>query len=93
MLTASTYRSTVARPDADEATEPRQCPGAACASLAEASVQNNEQKTCVRCLKGEQARYRVYTDAIEMVVCAACADEARKLGISVEQLDQTLKQS
>jgi hypothetical protein len=28
-----------------------------------------------------------------MVVCAACADEARRLGISVEQLDQTLKHS
>jgi hypothetical protein len=48
---------------------------------------------CERCSKGEEARYRVYTDAMEMAVCAACADEARKLGIGVERRDQEWKPS
>jgi hypothetical protein len=40
---------------------------------------------CQRCLHGEAA-YRVHTDAIDMKVCAACAAEARRLGIAVEVL-------
>ena len=43
---------------------------------------------CQRCLSGEEARYRVYSDALEMAVCAACAAEARKLGLTVEPLSQ-----
>ena len=42
---------------------------------------------CQRCLLGKEAKYRVYTDVIDMKVCAACADEARRLGIAVEPLD------
>ena len=42
---------------------------------------------CQRCLLGKEAKYRVYTDIIDMKVCTACADEARKLGIAVEPLD------
>jgi protein-arginine kinase activator protein McsA len=43
---------------------------------------------CERCLKDEAvAAYRVFTRIIDMKVCAACADEARKLGINVEPLD------
>ena len=42
---------------------------------------------CQRCFRGEEAKYRVYTDIIDMKVCAACAEEARKLGIAVEVLD------
>ena len=42
---------------------------------------------CQRCLTGKEAKYRVYTDIIDMKVCAACADEARRLGIAVEVLD------
>jgi hypothetical protein len=38
-------------------------------------------------LTGTEAKYRVYTDIIDMKVCAACADEARKLGIAVKILD------
>ena len=38
---------------------------------------------CQRCSNGEAA-YRVHTDAIDMKVCAACAAEARRLGIAVE---------
>src|SRR5262249_1253697 len=43
---------------------------------------------CERCLKdGAHAIYRVFTGIIDMKVCTACADEARKLRISVEPLD------
>jgi hypothetical protein len=42
---------------------------------------------CQRCLSGEEAKYRVYSDALEMAVCAACAAEARKLGLTVEPLN------
>lgn len=42
---------------------------------------------CERCFTGEEAKYRTYTDIIDMKVCAACADRARKLGIAVEDLD------
>ena len=40
---------------------------------------------CQRCLSGE-AVYRVHTDTIDMKVCAACAAEARRLGIAVQVL-------
>jgi hypothetical protein len=43
---------------------------------------------CERCLKREEAKYRVHTDIIDMKVCAACAEEARRLGITVEALDR-----
>jgi hypothetical protein len=42
---------------------------------------------CQRCLLGKEAKYRVYTDIIDMKVCETCADEARRLGIAVEPLD------
>jgi hypothetical protein len=42
---------------------------------------------CQRCSTGKEAKYRVYSDVIDMKVCAACADEARRLGIAVEALD------
>jgi hypothetical protein len=62
-------------------------------SLKEGNLQagarlNDRKRKCQRCLRGEEARYRVYTDLIEMAVCAACADEARELGITVEPLSQ-----
>jgi citrate lyase beta subunit len=41
---------------------------------------------CQRCLSGKEATYRVYSDALDMAVCAACAAEARKLGLTVEPL-------
>ena len=40
---------------------------------------------CQRCCKLEEAIYRVHSDLIDMKVCAACADEARRLGIAVEK--------
>jgi len=42
---------------------------------------------CQRCLLGKEAKYRVYSDLIDMKVCETCADEARRLGIAVEVLD------
>lgn len=42
---------------------------------------------CQRCLTGKEAKYRVYTDMIDMKVCEVCADEARKLGLAVEVLE------
>jgi hypothetical protein len=44
---------------------------------------------CQRCLKDAEATCRVYTDVIDMKVCSACADEARRLGIAVEALGLT----
>jgi hypothetical protein len=41
---------------------------------------------CQRCLSGDEATYRVYSDALEMAVCVACADEARRLGLDIEPL-------
>lgn len=42
---------------------------------------------CQRCLCGEEeATCRVRSDVIDMKVCAACADEARRLGLAVEVL-------
>lgn len=41
---------------------------------------------CQRCLGNEEATYRVYSDALDMKVCATCAEEAQKIGISVELL-------
>jgi hypothetical protein len=36
---------------------------------------------CQRCVRGEEATDRVRSDVIDMKVCAACADEARRLGL------------
>jgi hypothetical protein len=41
---------------------------------------------CQRCCGREEAVYRVRSDVIDMKVCAACADEARRIGIAVEVL-------
>ena len=42
---------------------------------------------CERCSSDEAtATYRVFTGMIDMKVCAACADEAWKLGINVRPL-------
>ena len=61
-------------------------------SLREGNIQstprlNNSKMKCKRCLSGE-ATYRVYSDALDMAVCAACDDEARKLGIGIEAFSQ-----
>ena len=38
---------------------------------------------CERCINGDEAMYVVSSDVIHMRVCAACAEEARKLGLTV----------
>jgi hypothetical protein len=45
-------------------------------------VYGDEKMKCQRCLSGEAA-YHVHTDTIDMKVCAACAAEARRLGIGL----------
>ncbi len=45
---------------------------------------------CQRCLRDE-ATYRVYTDAMDMKVGFACAEEACRLGIAVEVLHSSEK--
>ncbi len=41
---------------------------------------------CQRYCRHEEASYRVWSDVIDMKVCAACAAEAMRLGIAVEVL-------
>ena len=41
---------------------------------------------CERCGRSEEATYCVHSDVIDMKVCAACADEARNLGLAVETI-------
>jgi hypothetical protein len=47
--------------------------------------------TCDRCASGEVATYLVSSDEIRMRVCAACAEEARKLGLAVRPLGRKKK--
>jgi hypothetical protein len=39
---------------------------------------------CQRCLSDQPAAYRVYTDVLNIQVCATCAEEALGMGIAVE---------
>jgi protein-arginine kinase activator protein McsA len=41
---------------------------------------------CQRCCRREEATYHVRSDIIDMKVCAACAEEARRLGLATEVL-------
>jgi hypothetical protein len=38
-------------------------------------------------LRGKETTHRVYTDVMDVNVCAACAEEARELRLAVEILD------
>lgn len=42
---------------------------------------------CKRCLSDAESHFRVYTDELNILVCASCADEARRIGLPVEVLD------
>ena len=42
---------------------------------------------CLRCLNESEVLFRVYTDELNTIVCASCADEARRIGLPVEVLD------
>jgi ribosome-binding protein aMBF1 (putative translation factor) len=49
---------------------------------------------CERCSRDEApASFRVFSEIIDMKVCAACADEARKLRINVEPFDSGKKRA
>jgi hypothetical protein len=51
-------------------------------------LQWRTEMKCERCLRDEAtATYHVFSEIIDMKVCAACAEEARKLRINVEPLD------
>ena len=39
---------------------------------------------CQRCISGEPALYHVSSDVMQVKVCAACAAEARSLGLNVK---------
>jgi hypothetical protein len=45
---------------------------------------------CERCKSGAKAIFRVRSDILDMLVCAACAAEARMMGISVEAWDNKI---
>lgn len=42
---------------------------------------------CERCLSGEIASYRVLSDEINIRVCHVCAEEARRIGLTVKPLN------
>jgi protein-arginine kinase activator protein McsA len=39
---------------------------------------------CQRCDSGNEARFRVVSEVLDMQVCADCAEEARELGRSLK---------
>jgi protein-arginine kinase activator protein McsA len=41
---------------------------------------------CQRCLQGQEAKYRVHSDVLDLKVCASCAAEARSLSLTIELL-------
>jgi hypothetical protein len=41
---------------------------------------------CQRCMKNERAAYRASSNVMAMNVCAACAAEAWRLGLTIEAL-------
>ena len=43
--------------------------------------------TCVRCEQDKEIRYRVFTEIMDIKVCADCAAEARELHIGIEVLE------
>jgi len=42
---------------------------------------------CTRCLSDIESHFRVYTDEFNILVCASCANEARRIGHPIELLD------
>ena len=47
---------------------------------------------CQRCLTGKEAKYRVYTESMEMKVCVTCAEEARRPELLLNLLTRKSKQ-
>ena len=48
---------------------------------------------CQRCLEGKEAKYRVYSDVLDIKVCLGCAAEAcaRRLAVELLHPDETSK--
>ena len=44
---------------------------------------------CQRCLEDHEAKYRVYSEEIDIQVCSKCAQEALRLGLSIKALDSS----
>ena len=44
---------------------------------------------CVRCEENKEAQYRVFSDILDLKVCADCAAEAGRLNLGIELLQQT----
>jgi len=42
---------------------------------------------CQRCESGKEAEFRVVSDILDIKVCADCAGEARRIGMSLEIVD------
>jgi len=49
-------------------------------------LDHGKRGVCQRCLMGKEARYRAYTDVMEIDICRSCAAEARRLGIPLASL-------
>jgi ribosome-binding protein aMBF1 (putative translation factor) len=49
---------------------------------------------CQRCGKEREAEYQVVSDAMKIAVCAECAKEARRIGMSLEvvEIDKSINQ-
>jgi hypothetical protein len=45
---------------------------------------------CERCRSGAEAICRVRSDILDMLVCTACAAEARMMGLPVEAWDKKM---
>jgi hypothetical protein len=86
MLTLSIHQSSAKMRAAGQPADSNRCSVEIDGTEAAATVQANKRKYCTRCLETRQARDRVHTDLLDMVVCPGCAEEARKLGISVQRL-------
>jgi hypothetical protein len=41
---------------------------------------------CQRCLQDQEAKYRVYSDVLDLEVCSSCAAEAQSLRLAIELL-------
>jgi len=52
-------------------------------------VSAGQATPCQRCIDGlegnKQAQYRVRSDIIDLLVCRDCAEEARRVGLLVDQ--------
>jgi hypothetical protein len=47
---------------------------------------------CQRCLRGE-AVYRAHTDAMDIKICPVCAEEAQRLKIAIELLEDSEREA